>query len=131
MPISFKLYEEHELFLSKWVGEISDSDLLQSYKQLFDNEKYKPGFDEIADTRNANIAGVTSEGLMSLFIMVQQNISGKCESFKTAVIAPKDLEFDMARIYEVFSDDSNENVMVFRSIDSALNWLGIEGISIR
>ncbi len=130
MPISFKFFEEHELFLSKWVGDISDSDLLQSYKQLFDSERYKPGFHEITDTRDANIAGITSKGLYRLSALVDQRLSGKAKEFKTAIISPKDLEFGMARIYEVFRDKSKENVMVFRNTESALKWLGFEGLSI-
>ncbi len=130
MPISFTFYEEHKLFLSKWEGAISDSELLTSYKQLLSNDKYKPGFHEISDTINANVTGVTSEGINRLFTMVERHLSGKCEGFKTAIIAPKDLEFGMGRIYEAVSSESFENVMVFRSTDDALKWLSIEGFSI-
>jgi hypothetical protein len=130
MPISFTFYAEHELFLSKWEGDISDSDLLQSYKQLFNRDKYKPGFHQITDIRNADMSGVTSKGLRQLSIMVEEHLSGKCEEFKTALTAPKDREFGFSRMYEMLSDESPEKVMVFRGIDDALKWLGIEEISI-
>lgn len=44
---------------------------------------------------------------------------------KIAVIAPKDLSFGMARMFEAFSDTVPFNFGVFREIDAALAWLGV------
>ncbi len=66
MGISYTIYEKHGFFVSSWVGAISDSDLLPSYKKLLENEKFKPRFHEIADMRNAQMVGVTGEGLRRL-----------------------------------------------------------------
>jgi len=126
MGISFKIFEEYGFFLSSWVGSISDSDLLSSYKQLFENEKFKPGFHEIVDMRNAEMDRVTSDGMGRLASMVERNLSGKCEGFKTAVIAPENLPFGLSRVYEAVSSQSPEDVMVFRELNSALKWIGVD-----
>lgn len=130
MPIFFKVYEEHGLFISSWDGAVSDCDLLPSYKQLFENEKYRPGFHEIADLRQAQMTTVTGEGLRQLNSMVAQYLAGKCEGFKTAVIAPRDLPFALARQYEAYSSESPESVMVFREVSEALKWIGVDDSSI-
>ena len=130
MPISFTIYEERGFFLSSYVGVISDSDLLSSYKQLLEDEKFKPGFHELADMRNAQMTGVTSEGLRHLSSMVESHLTGKCKGFKTAVIAPKDFLYGMSRMYEMISDGTSETVMVFKEPNKAIEWIGIEDFSI-
>jgi hypothetical protein len=126
VPILHTINEELGVVLSSLVGAISDSDLLPSYKQLYENEKWKPGFHEIVDLRNAQMNGVTSEGLRQLSSLVESYTNGKCESFKTAVIAPEDLPFGLARIYAAISSETPERVMVFRDLNKAFEWLGIE-----
>jgi hypothetical protein len=130
MPISFKIYEDHGLFLSSWIGTISDSDLISSYKQLLEDENFKPGLHELADARKAEMSGVTTEGFRKLSAMVESHLAGKCHSFKTAVIAPEGFTYGMSRMYEIISYQNTETVRVFREPDEAIKWLGIENIKI-
>lgn len=125
MPILHTINEEYELVVSLWVGEISDSDLLPSYKKLYENGKWRPGFAEIVDLRNAQMIGITGEGVRQLASLIQHHTTGKCEDFKTAVIAPKEIPLGMARIYKVHSDESLESVQVFRDLNRAFKWLGV------
>ncbi len=126
MPILHTINEQLGIVLSSWVGQISDSELLPSYQQLYENELWKPGFHEIVDLRDADMSSVSSEGLDRLASMVKRYTIGKCDEFKTAVVAPDDLHFGIARIYEVHSSESPEIVMVFRDLNRAFEWLGIE-----
>jgi len=77
--------------------------------------------------RNAQLDDVTSDGLHCLSLLVKDYLTGKCEEFKTAVIAPDDLSFGIARIYEAISFNSPESVMVFREKNEALKWIGVDG----
>lgn len=126
MPILHTINEQLGIVLSSWVGQISDSELLPSYQQLYENELWKPGFHEIVDLRDADMSSVSSEGLDRLASMVKRYTIGKCDEFKTAVVSPDDLHFGIARIYEVHSSESPEIVMVFRDLNRAFEWLGIE-----
>ena len=130
MSISFKIYEDQRFFLSTWVGPISDSDLISSYKKLLEDKKFKPGFHELADARKAGLSGITGEGFHRLSSMVESHLAGKCKEFKTAIIAPTDFHFGMSRMYQIISDEKIENVMVFREPSEAIKWLGIEEIEI-
>ena len=86
----------------------------------------EPGFHEIADMRNAQMATVTGEGMRGVNLMVQERLAGKCDDFKTAVIAPENLPFGLSRLYEQYSHESPENVMVFREVSKALQWIGVD-----
>jgi hypothetical protein len=126
MAILFTLNESHGLFISSWLGTISDADLIPAYERLFATEGWKPGFNEIADVREADMAGVTSKGMRQLAMMVESYLRGRCEGFKTAVVAHEDLPFGMARIYAALSDQSPESVRVFRDLKAALEWIGVD-----
>lgn len=130
MPITFTFHNEHGFFVSTWFGVISDADLLQSYRELLEDERFKPGLNEIADTRKAQIGGVTADAFYRLNSMVEQHLAGKTEGFKTAVIASTDVNYGTARIYDAASDSSTESVLVFRKVDDALKWIGVEGFTL-
>lgn len=123
MAISFTIYAHNHYFISSWSGDISDSDLVPSYKQLFKNKEYKPGFHEIADIRNAHFIGVTAKGMNHLSLFIQSHLP-KCEPFKTAAVVPDSLSFELTRIYQEHSEESPESVQVFKDMNEALNWIG-------
>jgi hypothetical protein len=126
MAISHKVYTKHEIVFSSWVGTITDADILEAYKKLYEDERWKPGFNEIVDGRNAQPGGVTIDGLRQLEKLVERYTAGKCEGFRTAIIAPKDLSYGLGRLYEALSENSPESVRVFRDPGEALKWVGFD-----
>jgi hypothetical protein len=126
MGITFNINEKQGFFMSTLVGDISDADLLSAYRSLFEDERFKPGMIEIADMREAQMEAVTSDGLYRLSAMVRRHLEGKCEKFKVAIIAPALLPYGISRAYEVISASSAENVRVFREIDTAYEWTGVD-----
>jgi hypothetical protein len=127
VPISFSFNPERGVFVSKWVGAISDLELLQSYEELLASDEFVPGFHEIADARAADLSGVSVGGFTQLTTMVERAVAGKTDGFKTAVVAPKDLSYGLARMYQALSDESPETVRVFREAAGVLEWLGVTG----
>jgi hypothetical protein len=53
------------------------------------------------------------------------NLSGITMRPRVAVVAPKDLSFGLARMYDAFADSIPWNFVVFRAMDAALAWLGL------
>lgn len=121
--ITFQIIKDDKMFISTWNGKLSDEDLLVSYRSLFDNEEYKQGYHEIADMTCGDLSEVTSNGMRALAVLISQKLGTNCPPFKTAVIAPRDVDYGMSRIYEVFSSESPENVRVFRRKEEAILWI--------
>ena len=46
------------------------------------------------------------------------------EQLRVAIIAPKDIDFGMSRVFSLYSKNT-ENIRVFRTRDEALEWLDI------
>jgi hypothetical protein len=56
---------------------------------------------------------------------VEQTFSKSSTIPKVAVVAPKDLSFGLARMYQVFANSVPWNFVVFRAMDAALAWLRV------
>ena len=98
MPIFHEINKKSGVVVSSWVGEIHDLEVLPSYKQLYENSLWRPGFHELVDLRNVDINAVSSETIRKLSSVVEKYTKGKCHGFKTAVVANNDIPFGLARM---------------------------------
>ena len=131
MSVKHRIIEEYGIVYSTLADDVNDEGLLVSYKQLYENKRWKPGFHEIADFRYATrVDGITPKGLHSLALMVQHYTSGKCAGFKTAIIAPDTMPSGFARIYQIFTEGAEEHVEIHRDIGEALKWIGLDDTAI-
>ncbi len=79
---------------------------------------------ELVDLSNADLSNITADGLARL-------AEGLADFFeeagvavhRTAVYSAEDLPFGLARLYEAYTFESPETVLVFRDREEALRWL--------
>ncbi|MCG8688125.1 MAG: hypothetical protein MI892_24835, partial [Desulfobacterales bacterium] len=57
---------------------------------------------------------------------VENYTKDKCEGFESVVIAPQDLVYGLARVYEALAP-LTEKVLVFRDVNTALKHISIRG----
>ena len=121
MPITHSILVQRRLVVTRLSGDIRDEEMLEAYRQLYSDPRWSPGFHEIADFRTANMRQVSNEAVARVGQLSERMAKGI--PFKTAVIAPTDLPFGLARMYEALAAESPEEVTVFRDEASALAWL--------
>ena len=124
MPITFTPNPEEGYFVSKFTGKVTDDEFLDSYKEYYNNEHWIPLLKELADFSECESPLLTTGGLDRLAnyikaLFIERGIT----TFQTAVYAPNDLPFGIARIYEAMTIGSPESVMVFRQLNEAISWL--------
>ncbi len=120
MPIHFDVDRERGYFLSTWQGDIADEMILDSYYCLYEGQEWLPTLNELADLSQANMARVSPDCLRTL----ADNVAAKFKelgipSSKTAVYAPNDLPFGLARLYEAHTNQSPEILKIFRDFNEA------------
>lgn len=125
MPITTTFRPEHKLVISKYQGIVSDDEFKANYENMYADPEWRPEYSELADIREANIAKITSTAIQWVSKLTESFIKDKNPSYRTAVVVPNDHNFGMARMYQTYSDESNEELRIFREIDTALEWLGI------
>lgn len=107
------------------VGVVTNDEFLSFYKALYEDNRFDKSFNALVDLRQAESV-VRSAGALNIFAeFVQQQYVNTTARPKVAVVAPKDVSFGLARMYEAFSDTVHWEFVVFRAADAALAWLGL------
>jgi len=124
MAIEFSVFPDENYYLAAFTGTLTDAEFLEGYRSFFEGDAWRPGLNELADLEHSNLEQVTSAGLRSLQDYTERFlIANHGEETKTAVYAPHDLPFGLARIYSAMADGSPEMMGIFRDFDEAKLWL--------
>jgi hypothetical protein len=124
MPYSFVIDPEHRLVISAAWGILRGEELVAHARALKAEPGFEPSFAQVADLRGITEVLVGSAGLLSL---ARHNPFGA--GSRRAVIVATDVVFGMARMYGLMSDDTPDELRVFREEAEALEWLGITALS--
>ena len=124
MPITHSILADRRVVVTRITGTIDNEEMLEAYRRLYSDPGWSPGFHEVADFRTANMREVTNDAVEQVGELSERMARGT--PFKTAVIAPGDLPFGLARMYEALAAESPEEVRVFRDAARALAWLELE-----
>ena len=105
-------------------GTLTDRDLFAAYEALYADPGHRVGMDELTDCRAVERVEVTTGGLVALAAATARLLDVQAQTWRVAIVAPSDIVFGMARMYEAFRAESPEQVQVFRDRASAEAWLG-------
>jgi hypothetical protein len=125
MAIECRTLAEHKLVILKHVGTIPDDEFLDFYKKLFKSDTFDPTMNLLVDLREADSTSRSSEVLFQLAEFAKSTLSDVPTKPKVVVIAPKELSFGLAKMYEAFSYMVPWEFVVFHSTDTALEWLDL------
>jgi hypothetical protein len=81
---------------------------------------------ELSDVRAVEQLQVTVDGVRRL-VALDKVQSADLVDYQLAIVVSADLVFGMARMYETLTEDSVQDVGVFRDMEEAKAWLGVAG----
>ena len=122
--ITHQIHYSEGIAVVRWQGKVSDSDLPPAVRALFEGGEWEPGFSVFIDAREADLVEITPHGLRTVAGVVAGYGHDHEGQFKTAMVVSRDLTFGMGRMYEVYSEASQETLRVFRDLQQALHWVG-------
>jgi hypothetical protein len=125
MTIESYVRPEGNVAIFVHIGRVPDEEFLAFYKSFFESDRFKPPMNILVDLRETNSSSRTPEALLYFAEFMQAKPAAITASTKVAVVAPKDLSFGLARMYEILSHSVQWNFVVFRAMDAALAWLGL------
>jgi hypothetical protein len=102
-------------------GRVTASDLLAALDAFYDNA---PTLLALCDLSDADLGSLTTEELGRIVQSTERRAEVR-RGGKTAIAAPGDLEYGMARMYEILADAHAHPVTIraFRRREEALLWL--------
>ena len=122
MPLKFIVFPDDGYYITRFVGAITDRDMLDDYKSFFVSNEWFPGLNELTDLSGADAFQVTADGVANLALMIKNHFEQHNFSPKVAVYAPHELPYGLARMYSTEADDI-ETHEVFRDLTEARAWL--------
>lgn len=125
MSITFTIHPSKNLIATTAVGEVNYNDLLHYYDSLTGSPDYYPGLDEIFDLSEAVLRQITAEDVRQFSQLTMPDLPSG-QSVRVAVIASGDLEFAIARMFQMhIAEDASQKVRVFRNRRDAEAWIDV------
>jgi hypothetical protein len=125
MPIKYHFRHDERLVIVVHVGAVSNDEFFSFYKAIYEDTRFDKSFNLLIDLRQTESSVRSTVALTKLADFMRTQFLGTTARPKVAVVAPKDISFGLARMYEVFSGDVPWEFVVFRAIDTALGWIGL------
>jgi len=124
MPGFYQIDEDNGLIQIIAEGKLTDSEMLNLSRKLFCDKNFNIEFNQLIDLRKVTSFSVAKEGIEQLIAHERQCIGSK-SCGKMAIVAPADISFGTARMYQSLSSDEAFTIQVFRNMGKANEWLGL------
>lgn len=120
MPCAYTINLARSLVLSRGWGVVTDRELLAHVRALTADPRFARNFHQLINLRDVTDIQITVSCIRE---MVRLNPFGA--GARRAVVVTNDVVFGMARMYQILSDESPDELQIFRKMDDALQWLWI------
>jgi hypothetical protein len=124
MSIKVNVDESRELVEIVFAGEVTKSEFIELMDRYFrePSSAFPLGLFDLSDVTGVDVA---AESVRDAARRAGEYVDSRLDGGKLAIVAPRDLLFGMARMYEILRGDSPVEVRVFREREEAESWLGI------
>ena len=123
MAIHFTAFPDENYFLSRYTAAVTDSELLERYRNFLESDDWQAGMNELVDVQDADVSRLSARGLRQLQDFAESFLGQQAATMRTAVYAPHDLPFGLARMYAAMAENSPELIAIFRDREAAWLWL--------
>jgi hypothetical protein len=120
MPGAYTINLALSLVLSRGWGVVTDRELLAHVRALTADPRFAPHFHQLAELRDVTDFEVTASTIRE---MAKLNRFGA--GARRALVITSDEVFGMVRMYQLLTDESPDELKIFRKMDDALRWLWI------
>jgi hypothetical protein len=120
MPASYRIDGQRRTIFSSAVGLLVDADMRRHQRDLLSDPEFDSTFDQLWDLR-----GVERNDLTGGLLRDLSKVTPFARGVKRALVAPSDIDFGMARMFQLLHDHAPEEVRVFRTMEEAEAWLGL------
>ena len=128
MPLKTRIDHDRRVVIVYGEGLLTDAEILD-YQRTVWSDPAVTGYNELVDmTKVTDVRPYSPSGIKQFAIGVART-DAQTLSERLAIVAPNDLAFGLARMYQAYREISpaaTKQVAVFRDRASALQWLGLE-----
>jgi hypothetical protein len=127
MTVDYAFFEKWKLVIVNITDTVTFEQMVTHLISLSKDPLYQPPMNKLVDFRKCRKYELTRDQAEK-FAVLNRELSNFFLNEKCAIVAPKDLEYGMSRVHEMYISDSGLDIQVFRQLPEALDWLGIDSI---
>ena len=128
MPITFSYDDHRRIIVTNLSGKVTDDELVEYYDELYRNERFLNGANELLTTEGLLEIDVHTNTMMHVTQLTRE-LSARLPGKKIALVPRTQLEYGYARMYELLTDGSGWDRRLFESVDEAVAWLQTSTLS--
>jgi hypothetical protein len=117
MPVTYRVDGERRLLVVTLAGLVTKKDLDELAEAVANDGAVDHSWPALVDASTLSPSGITTGMLRARADITHQ------EPVPVAVVAPTDVVFGLARMFQMMSEGRGNRVEVFRDTASALAWL--------
>jgi hypothetical protein len=121
VPTHCNVDSERRLVTVRFDSEVTVQDVVQYLTNLKANPAFEPDFSELVDLTQVMSSEVDFQAAM----MLARDVDPFSRKARRAFAAPRAATFGTVRMYQMARGDDG-SIAVFRTMDEAKHWLGIE-----
>ena len=122
MPAKYRIDTSLGVVFTTGEGVVTKQEILAHGQRLREDPDFDPNYNQIIDVRKAMKIEVSAGELPAIAKL--ENIFS--EHSLRAIVAESDLKFGMGRMIEGYSESSDGQIAVFRDMEEARRWLGLD-----
>ena len=107
-------------------GELTLDEITEAFEARLKHRDFRPGMNVLWDYRRATISSLSTQDVQQL-VAFNQRIASARGGGLSAIVAPKDVDYGISRMFQIHSQDLPWHTMVFRNLESALEWFSDPG----
>jgi hypothetical protein len=120
MAVTYRIIARLDLVVSTWSGVVTLDESHRHNAALKADPDFEPTMAQLSDARGVERSAVTASGVRGL-----ARTSAFGPEARRAILASSDEIFGISRAYQSQGYQAG-NMRVFRDLDAALEWLGID-----
>ena len=123
MPITYEVDRASRLMVTRIGGRITPAEAFAYLDQIIadpDNEQC----DELMILDDVDLSGIGATDVRALARRASELTQD--DQFRVAIVAPRDADFGVWRMFQTFRDLGDQRMAVFRRIEQACDWLGVK-----
>ena len=127
MPLDYRIDRERRIVFATATRTLSDEDVFAYQREVWSRGDLA-GYDEIVDVGLAEDLVVSSGDRVRALADLASAMDVPGASSRLAIVAPQDLAYGFARMFETYRTMNQSGVKVvsvFRSMQAALDWLDL------
>ena len=129
MPLEYRIDRERRVVFATAARTLSDEDVL-AYQREVRAHSDLAGYDQIVDLSQVEDLVLPSGDRVRALAELSSAMDVSGASSKVAIVAPQDLAYGLARMFEThrtLNQRGSKVMSVFRSMQAALDWLRAAG----